>query len=116
MSLPRFHSRISNALGPLAGSSGELMSRLMGTSVTLEMGEGVEDQPAHVAGFLLAVNLCARLYARLCICAPSGIRDEGVELAFKINPDCDIETSKGNGERLFWGAGAPKDSTVTVSA
>ncbi len=116
MSLPRFYSRISNALGPLGGSPGELMSRLSTSLVSLEMGEGVEDQPAHVAGFLLAVNLCARLYPRLHISAPASISHQSVELAVKINPNCEIEKSKGSGERLFWGAGTPTDSVVTVSA
>lgn len=116
MTLPRFHSRISNALGPLGGSTGELMTRLSTTDVSLEMGEGADEQPVQVVGFLFAVNLCARLYPRLHICAPAKIRDESVALALEINPACEIERSKGSGSALLWGTGTPTDSVVTVSA
>lgn len=116
MSLPRFHSRIANALGPLADSSGKLMTRLSGAGVTLEMDERTANLPAHVAGFLLAVNLCSRLYPRLYLRAPTNLQRQAAELALRINPACEIETSKSEGERLLWGGATPTESTVTVSA
>jgi len=116
MSLPRFHSRIANALGPLVSSSGELMTRLSGAGVTLEMDERTADLPAHVAGFLLAVNLCSRLYPRLYLRATTSLQQQAAELALRINPACEIETSKSEGERLFWGGGKPAVGTVTVTA
>ena len=115
MSLPRFHSRISNAIGPVVTSSGDLLSRLAVTAVTLEMSERLADQPEHVAGFLLAVNLCARLYPQLHLRAPVEVSERAAELALRINPVCEINTSKDRGEKLLWGS-AQAAGTVSVCA
>ncbi len=116
MTLPRFHSRISNALGFVNGSPSALMSRLSATSISLEMAPALDDDPAHEAGFLFAVNLCSRLYPRIHISAPTTIREKAAELIMKINPECEIDSGQKK-QRLVWGAGAtPTDSVITVSA
>ena len=116
MSLARFYSRIANAVGPFVGSSADLASYLGNTSVSLEAPTALEDDPSHRAGFLLAVNLCARLYPRLHIHASKSVTDECGSLALQINPNCEIETKAGNCDgSIVWGKSSSAEAPVIVS-
>ena len=80
VSLARFYSRIADALGPLLGSSRDLEPYLAKTAVCLQAPPELEDHPSHQVGFMLAVNLCARLYPRLRILATKRITEDCASL------------------------------------
>lgn len=93
MSLPRFISRVADAIGPLMaspGSADELREFLSSKAIRLETSAEVERSSFHSAGLLLLVNLCARLYPELHIAAPAGLADECASVARRINPECTI--------------------------
>ena len=93
MSLPRFISRVTDALGPLMASPGspeELRDFLSSKRIRLEASSEVERSPYHSAGLLLLVNLCARLYPELHIAAPAGLAEECASVVRQINPGCTI--------------------------
>lgn len=116
MSLARFYSRIANAVGPFIGSSGDLASFLSKTAVSLEASSELEDHPSHRAGFVLAANLCARLYPRLHILATKALTEECASLALRINPNCEIETKGGDCDAaLVWGCHSSVERPVIVS-
>ena len=116
MSTPRFYSRIANAVGPLIGPSADLSSFLSETSVCLQAENELEDHPEHRAGFILATNLCARLYPRIHIQAPKVIVDECAALARQINPDCEIDTTNRHCHgMLAWGCRSSVDTAVIIS-
>lgn len=117
MTLPRFYSRIAAAVGPLVGFDNALENFLKNTAVALYAPDNLESYPSHRAGFLLAINLCARLYPRLHIFAKPDIKDECVSLALRINPACEIDQRVGPVDvSLFWGHSPSSDKSVAVSA
>ncbi len=118
MSLPRFLSRVQNAAGPLLGglSESELGERLEGATLMLEIDAEMAEDVAHRAGFLLAVNLGARLYPRLGINAGDALTQVAAELARSINPGCAFGPSRGRELVLSWRGGEPGGERVTVAA
>ena len=58
MSLPRFYSRIGDAITGVAGQSEGLKSLVASTTVRLEAPSELEADTALRAGFDLVVNLC----------------------------------------------------------
>jgi ThiF family len=117
MSIARFYSRISNALGPLVGSSSLLEEFLSKTAVALYASQELELHPSHKAGFLIATNLFARLYPRIHIIASESLTDECASLALSINPACEIERREGSVDAsLVWGHRYLATNPVTVSA
>lgn len=99
MTLPRFFSRVNDAIGPLlaAGTGGgaDVKAFLSDKSVLLQASDDLDQHPFHAAGFLLVVNLCARLYPRIRVVAPKSIREESRALALRINPACDFDPDEG---------------------
>ena len=118
MSLPLFLSRVQNAAGPLLGglSESELGERLDGTTLVLEIDHDAAEDAANRAGFLLAVNLGARLYPRLGIDAGEALSADAVALARSINPGCEFGPSRGSELVLTWRGGEPAAERVTASA
>jgi hypothetical protein len=117
MSTARFYSRIANAIGPLIGSSAVLENFLENTAVALRAPESIDAFPAHRAGFILAANLCARLYPRIHILASKSLTEECASLALQINPLCQIDTSDTQIDAtLAWGHSSAIENGVTVSA
>src|SRR5437879_3278910 len=117
MSLPRFYSRISNAIEPIIGPTGDLAPYLADTTVLLRAEDGVGADPVHRAGFVFATNLCGRLYPRLRIVAEKTLADECASLVLKINSDCDVVTERGVYDAaLIWGGRSLGDRCVTVGA
>lgn len=97
MSLPRFFSRVSDSIGPLLGAGADVREFLRTRAVRLEAPGNVELHQFHAAGFLLTVNLCARLYPEIRIIAPHRIAEECKSLALSINPNCEVFLGEGDG-------------------
>ena len=118
MSLPLFLSRVQNAAGPLLGglSESELGDRLEGITLVLEIDPEAAEDSANRAGFLLAVNLGARLYARLGIDAGEALTGDATALASSINPACEFGPPRGRELVLTWRGGEPGAERVTVGA
>jgi molybdopterin/thiamine biosynthesis adenylyltransferase len=116
MSIPRFFSRVDDAISPLLSDPADLHSFLATKTVCLEAPDDVEKHPIHIAGFLFATNLCARIYPRLRILAPSRIADECSAVARRINPGCEIEHGPGRAAaRLCWTGDTSSEDSITVS-
>ena len=118
MSLPLFLSRVQNAAGPLLGglSESELGERLEGTTLVLEIDHDTAEDAANRAGYLLAVNLGARLYPRFGIDAGEALIADATALARSINPGCEFGPPRGRELVLSWRGGEPAAERVTVSA
>lgn len=118
VSLPLFLSRVQNAAGPLLGglSESELGDRLEATTLVLEIDHDAGEDAANRAGFLLAVNLGARLYPRLGIDAGEALTEEATALARSINPGCEFGPPRRRELVLTWRGGKPAAERVTVSA
>lgn len=116
LSLARFHSRINDAIGPLLGADVDLKALLSNKSVLLSAPESLEEHPLQLAGFMLATNLCARLYPRLYIVAPARVFEQCFALSKQINPQCDVERGIGrfDGE-LAWATGPRSAGNETNS-
>ena len=95
MSLPRFFSRIDDSLGPLLMAATNVRELLSSKSVLLEASDNLPRHPLHRAGFLLLVNLCARLYPAIRISAPAALVEDAKALALQINPSCEIVVGRG---------------------
>lgn len=118
MSLPPFLTRIQNAAGPLLGglSESQLGERLDKTMLVLEIDADAAQDAGHRAGFLLAVNLGARLYPRLGLDAPEELTESAVKLARSINPLCSFGPPRGRTLILSWKGGKPDGDRVTIAA
>jgi hypothetical protein len=118
VSLPLFLSRVQNAAGPLLGglSESDLGAHLEGTTLMLEIDRDAGGVAANRAGFLLAVNLGARLYPRLAIDAGETLTEDATELARSINPGCEFGPPRGRELVLTWRGGEPTAERVTVCA
>jgi len=116
VSLARFYSRINDAIGPLLRSPTDLAEYLSQKVVSLEAPDDLENYPLHLSGFVLAANLCARLYPRLQILGPKRVTDECASLALQINPSCEIETKPGTSNAILaWCTRPSSNSAVFVS-
>ena len=116
MSLPPFLTRIQNAAGPLLSGLGEseLGERLSGHSLLLEIDEAAAEDAGQRTGYLLAVNLGARLYPRLSLDAPEALVEEAVALARSINAGCTFGPPPGPTSTLSWRGGVASAKRVTV--
>lgn len=98
MSLPRFFSRVSDSITPLIAGGGDVREFLATKSVRLDGPEDLELHQFHAAGFLLLVNLCARLYPEIRVVAPVRISEQCRALALAINPVCNFVMGAGEGD------------------
>lgn len=116
MSLARFYSRINDAIGPLLKDATDLRAFLEKKIVCLEAPDDLEQHPVHLAGFVLATNLCARLYPRLRILAPKQIAHECKSIALEINPLCQVDTIPGASDgAIAWATQPRTDAAVVVA-
>jgi hypothetical protein len=120
VSLPRFYSRVSNALGGVFGPGlhDDVAARLADVMVTLEAPDEIQGNPSHMAGFIFAANLLARIYPRIRVLAPVRVADEASSVIQSINPSCDIARNPGfSTATLAWGLARSRGpESVTVSA
>lgn len=115
MSLPRFFSRVNDSIGPLLVAGADVRDFLSTKSVLLEAPDDLEQHPYHMAGFLLLVNLCARLYPQLRIRARPRVVDESAALALQINPRCDVAAGAGPCDAaLSWACQRSAPNTIVV--
>jgi hypothetical protein len=117
MSLPAFLSRIHNAAGPLLGAIAEsdLGERLESVSLALEIDERQAADPGRRAGYLLAVNLAARLYPSLALEGPAELLADARDLARQINPACEFGPARERRLVLSWRGGEPGAERVTLN-
>lgn len=116
MSLARFYSRIDDAISPLLAGAADLQAFLAEKVVCLEAPDDLEQHPVHLAGFVLATNLCARLYPRLRVLAPKRVAEECESTALQINPSCEVDTRPGTSDgSLLWAVPRRTDSAVVVA-
>lgn len=119
MSLPRFFSRVGDSIGPFIGAT-DARTFLISKVVHLDAPESLELHSFHVAGFLLLVNLCARLYPEIRVVAPSRLTDECRALALAINPECKFVAGRNSGDAITaggvaWACAAKVPKTVVVA-
>lgn len=92
MSLPRFFSRVADAMQPVAAiSPAALAAHLEKTTVAIHAPFSADDSQADSDAALLAVNLAARLYPRLHLSGPAAWRESAATLAVNINPRVGID-------------------------
>lgn len=116
MSLARFYPRIHDAIRPLLTGADDLESFLFSKIVCLEAPDDLEQHPVHLAGFLLATNLCARLYPRIRLLGPEGVVRQCQLLIHLINPLCEVQVEAGVSHASFgWGV-TPKNEPAVVTA
>jgi len=72
------------------GTGEDVQDFLKAQVVRLEAPDDLELHQFHVAGFLLLVNLCARLYPAIRLVASERIVAECRALVLAINPSCDV--------------------------
>lgn len=117
VSLARFFSRAQDAIGPLLKSSIDLERHLLAQHVALTAADILERHPVHIAGFMLLVNLCARLYPKLSIVCSPRVYHEASVIARQINPSCEIGAdSSGATASLSWGPGDDTSADVRIDA
>ena len=115
MSIPKFFSRVSDSIGPLLGRS-DVAAFLSSKSVLLAAPPDLDQHPFHLAGFLLSVNLCARLYPQLRVVAPPRVVDESRALALQINPVCDFVVGEGSSDAdLSWACPGRGPTSIVVA-
>lgn len=116
MALPVFFSRIADAAAPALGGvpNDELAGRLEAARPLLRCRDAAADDVALREGFLLAVNLAARLYPSIGLDAPDDLVVEAHELAQAINPHVDLD-DVGNLVMAI-SPEAPEDGGVSVHA
>lgn len=92
MTMPRFFSRVADAIGPVAHlDTTELAAHLDTVTVAINL-DGDEDlDVAHRGAALLAVNLAARLYPHLHLSGQSSWKTEASALARAINPSVSLD-------------------------
>jgi hypothetical protein len=116
VSLAKFFSRINDAISPLLTGATDLQAFLSEKVVCLEAPQDLEAHPVHLAGFILATNLCARLYPHLRILGPDRVVQGCKSLALQINPLCDVDTTPGPAHgALAWAVRSQLDSVVIVA-
>jgi hypothetical protein len=113
VSLPRFFDRLADAATPLLGGldRGALRSHLEKCVIQLRL---VGDETSWRDGFLLAVNLAARIYPSLDFQCSEALATEAAEVAHRINPQIALGADK-IAARLVLGGDAAVDA-IAVSA
>lgn len=115
MTLPRFYPRVGDAITPILHRPIDLEDYLGAKVVSLEAPTEIEDYPLHVAGFLLAANLSARLYPRIRLIAPPRVTEECAATILRINPLCEVDTAHGPSDaQLVWARPARTATMVSV--
>jgi len=115
MTVPRFYSRIDDAITPLLSGGIDLPAFLDSRIVSLEAPDNIEENPVHVAGFALATNLCARLYPNLRILAPPRVAHACKTLALQINPACHVQTTAGTSHgTIAWATQSRNGAAIAV--
>lgn len=113
MTAPRFISRVADAVGPLIGLRGDALVARLDVTVGLRAGRDAE---VPACGFEFAANLLARLYPRIVVDGPPGLRTLAAERIRAINPRCELLPADASAEVWLRWASEPDDEAVTVWA
>lgn len=116
MKKPRFFSRVIDSLGPLVGGNVDLFDVLSTEVVHLRASKSLEKRVEHVQGFLLAANLCARLYPRIIVEASDRVTAEARALIQAINPNVSLDDPHPPTVELCWSTTKSIDRSVAISA
>lgn len=118
MSLPRFLDRAADASLPVLAELGRtaFRDRLSTLSVGISIDARLADDPASHAGYLLAVNLAARLYPRLVLLGPVELCALAGELAASINPLVDVADRGRVDARWVWSRRTPHRGEIHAAA
>jgi len=93
MSLPRFFSRVADAIQPVAAIDAQaLADHLETVTIAIHAPSSAADSALETDAALLAVNLAAHLYPSIHLSGPGSWTDPAANLARAINPDTDIYT------------------------
>lgn len=93
MALPRFFSRVRDALTPVADINPEALERhLDGTPVVIDAPTAADE--AGLAGPLMAANLAARLYPKIQLTGTTDFTTAAADLIMSINPLADVTTNQ----------------------
>jgi hypothetical protein len=117
MSLAPYIERAGAAAVPLLAdaSRDEFIARLDATTLVLAAGPAVLADPGKGAGFMLMVNLAARLYPVLAIEAPAELAEPARRLASAVNPAITFAEEPADAVRLTFGADERADVSVDAS-
>jgi hypothetical protein len=92
MALPRFFSRVADAVGPVATMGPDALAKhLAGSTVAVHAPGAAAGEGSEAAAAMLAVNLVARLYPRLHLSGPTSWTEAAGEHAMAINPEIDLD-------------------------
>lgn len=116
MTVPRFFHRIHDAIEPLLRSPLSLEEHLSARRIVISTDETAASEPSLLAGFMLLVNLCARIYPRIDVHAPERLAREAEVLIRSINPLCEINGAGSHdlAHTIAWNTDCP-ESDVHVS-
>jgi hypothetical protein len=93
----------------------EIGARLEAVTVALRIDDATAELDGQAAGFLLAVNLAARLYPALVIDAPDELRRKAAEIATAIHPGVMLDGGDATADvELLWHPATPTPQRVTV--
>jgi hypothetical protein len=92
----------------------DFAAKVAATAVTLE-APAESDDPILPLGFLLAVNLCARVYPTIGLVGPSALTDNAAEVIRWVNPRCDLKVDVEPSPRLSFRK-QPESPGVFVTA
>jgi len=118
MTLPRFFSRVADAVTGVAPSidSEQLAEHLGSVVVELRAGEPTADVITQRVGYELAANLLARLYPAIRLEGPAEVVDGAAKLIHSINPDCDLDEGwSGTTPGLSWAGAHDGDQPAVVA-
>ncbi len=116
MGLPRFFDRVADSALPVMNGvrRDDFAEKVAATAVTLE-APAESDDPNLPLGFLLAVNLCARVYPTIGLVGPSALTDNAAEMIRWVNPRCDLKADIEPSPRLSFRK-QPESPGVFVTA
>lgn len=119
MSLPRFLDRVVDATAPLLSGldRAAVRAKLAAASVTLCADERAADGVGR-AGYLLAVNLAARLYPRIVLAGPADVVGSAEAEIRLVNPHADVAFGTGEltAATLGYETAAAGPTAVSVAA
>jgi hypothetical protein len=104
---------VNDSITPLLIAGTDVRAFLADKSVLLVAADDLEQHQDHVAGFLLLVNLCARLYPKIHIVAPNAVAATCQALALRINPACEFTIGTApTSATLSWCCAAPSTDAI----
>lgn len=98
-------------------SLADLGSRLENICVQLHASPETLDGAEQQQGFLLLVNLAARLYPRIALSGPDGLLSEASLEISRINPECEVVEGRKEAQLgVSWGAQSMHRTDVAIGA